>query len=234
MTSLGIRLATGIAATAILAALAVSVLPLPAVARPDLGHIPLPEDIDFEIKRDGTTIGRHRVSFRREDDALHVRVDIRIEVRFAMLTLFRYHHENREVWRGGRLVAIETRTDDDGTVHRVRGRAIGDRLAVDGTGGAFEASADILPTSYWHPATPARDVLLDTQNGRLLRVRTEAVGDPEAGAGGRYRMRGDLELDLWYDRAGRWIGTAFEARGATVEYVRLDPGRAAGVSGLPR
>jgi hypothetical protein len=36
----------------------------------------------------------------------------------------------------------------------------------------------------------------------------------------RYRMTGDLTLDLWYTAEGEWASISFEARGAEVVYAR--------------
>ncbi len=189
--------------------------------------IPSAERIAFEIRRDGAAIGSHDIVFERHGDALHVAIDIEIEIRFAFITLFRYRHRNREVWRDGRLVALDSTTDDDGRRHRVRVRATAAGLRVEGTDGSFLAPPDTLPTSYWNPETVARDRLLDTQHGRMVDIRITPAGqepvtiDGAAVPSRKYRMSGDLELELWYTPEGRLASIAFEARGATVRYAAL-------------
>lgn len=185
-------------------------------------------DIAFAVYRDGALLGRHDVRFRREGDDLHVDIEIELEVKLAFLTLFRYSHRNHEIWRDGRLVSIETRTDDDGEAYRVTGRATADGFLVEGARGLRLLPAEVIPTSYWNPATVRQTALLDTQSGRLLEVALRDAG-PETvllDDGGvparRYRMTGDLTLDLWYSAEGEWMRIAFEARGATVDYTRLD------------
>ncbi|MHC4089223.1 MAG: DUF6134 family protein [Planctomycetota bacterium] len=190
--------------------------------------VPSTSDIAFMVFRDDDALGHHTVSFRRDADLLHVEIDILLEVKLAFITLFRYQHRNHEVWRDGRLVAIETRTDDDGDDFWLRGRSTDAGFRVEGSSGAFVAPADILPTSYWRPDTTTRTQLLETQRGRLIEVAVSAVGvESITVAGGpvdaeRYSVTGDLTLDLWYTAGGEWAKTRFEARGAEVIYRRVE------------
>jgi len=195
--------------------------------------LPGMDEIVFKVFRDGAPLGRHRVAFRREADALHVEIDILLEVKLAFLTVFRYRHTNREVWRDGRLAAINTETDDDGARFWLRGRASAAGLVVEGSSGRFVAPADIMPTSYWNAETVSEDRLLDTQRGRLIDVRIAPAGAEAVVMNGRpvsaerYSVTGDLTLDLWYAADGQWAKTRFEARGAEVVYARHDDGEAA-------
>ncbi len=197
-------------------------------AAPDLAPEPV---LSFRVERGGEPIGTHELRFRREGDELHVTIDIKLAVTFGPLTLFRYEHRNRETWRDGRLVAIETVTNDDGKEYWVRAAATDEGLAVTSSENApFTAPAGIIPTSYWNPATVEQTQLLDTQKGRILDVAIAPAGEANVDAGGReiaarlYDMTVDLKLRLTYSRAGEWLNVAFAARGAEVDYAvtRLD------------
>jgi len=191
-------------------------------------------DITFDIRRDGTSIGGHRVAFRRAGERLEVDIDIDIAVSLAFIPLFAYRHRNREIWRDGQLLALDSETDDDGERYTVSARAEGGVLRVTGSGGDFEAPADILPTSYWNPRTVEQTRLLDSQHGRLLAVQSRLLGEERLDGGDaarRYRLSGDLDLDLWYSAAGEWLKTAFMVRGAAVSYARRSVTDAAGAPG---
>ncbi len=196
---------------------------LGAVA-PLTAALPPTRDIAFAILSGDDPIGHHSVSFERNGEDIIVQIDIGIEVRFAFLTLFRYRHENREVWRDGRLVALDTWTDDDGTRLTVTARQTPAGLRIEGADGTYLASPDIVPTSYWNPATTEQTRLLDTQSGRLLEVAIQPSGLDVMAAGPnevplrKYVMTGDLNLDLWYTEHGEWAKIAFEARGSTIDY----------------
>ena len=202
------------------AALAATVLTAPLGAA-----VPPSRDIAFAIVRDSDPIGQHSVRFERNGEDLIVTIDIDIAVDFGPITLFRYEHENREVWRDGRLVALDTWTNDDGSEFSVTARATPDGLQVEGAEGSFLAPADIIPTSYWNPATVDQDRLLDTQYGRLVDVTIQPQGEEAIAAGSatvearRYLVSGSLDMSLWYTERGEWARITFDARGAEVDYV---------------
>lgn len=178
--------------------------------------------LGFTVLRDGSPFGTHEIAFRQEGEDLHVEIAIDLEVSLAFITLFRYQHRNHEIWRDGRLVSIETRTDDNGTAYSVSGRATEEGFVVDGSDGRIVAPTDVLPTSYWHPETIDQGKLLDTQRGRLIDVQVTSLGQEPVGGveTARYRVSGDLALDLWYDAEGEWRKLAFTARGSEVTYAR--------------
>ena len=196
------------------------------MAGPLWAALPKLDQIAFQVFRDGAPLGHHKVSFRHEDQNLHVEIDLRLEVKLLFVTVFSYRHRNHEVWRDGRLVAIDTETDDDGEAFWLRGRATAAGLEIEGSSGRFLAPADVMPTSYWNPRTVEKSRLLDTQRGRLIQVEIAPAGVESVSLGGRpaearrYAVTGDLTLDLWYTAEGEWAKTSFEARGAEVVYAR--------------
>lgn len=180
--------------------------------------------ISFRVYRGEGRLGSHRLTFTRSGDDLEVRVEIRLQVKFGPITVFRYEHDNTETWRDGRLVAIRTRTNDDGTDYEVDGEARDQEFAVRSSSGARSFPADIIPTSYWHPQTVERSRMLDTQRGRDLSLQIAEQPDREVRTtdgpvtAQAYRVTGDLELDLFYNEEGDWLGTTFTARGEDVTY----------------
>lgn len=199
-----------------------------AATAPSQGHFA------FDIRRDGASIGGHRVSFRRSEGRLEVEIDIDIDVSLAFIPLFAYRHRNREIWQDGRLLALDSETDDDGRRYTVSARAEAGGLWVSGSGGDFLAPADTLPTSYWNPRTVEQMQLLDSQYGKLLAVQAQLLGEErlEGGeAARRYRLSGDIDLDLWYSATGEWLKIAFEARGAAISYARRSASAVVGASG---
>jgi len=195
-----------------------------SIALPLTAATPPVRQIAFAILKDSDPIGQHSVTFERRGEELLVDIAIDIQIRFAFLTLFRYRHENREVWRGGQLVSLDTWTDDDGTDYRVRARSTPAGLRVEGSGGTFVAPKGIIPTSYWNPATIEQTRLLDTQSGRLLEVTIQSFDEEAMSVGSgkipvrKYAVTGDLNLDVWYTPRGEWTKIAFQARGSTIDY----------------
>lgn len=181
--------------------------------------------LSFRVERGGTPIGTHTINFTQDGGDLHVAIDINLAVSFGPITVLRYAHTNRETWRDGKLVAIETETNDDGRLFSVSARMTDQGLEVTSSeNGTFIAPENIIPTSYWNPATVEQTRLLDTQRGRIINVRVNETATREALVDGarvpvrEYEMTGDLKLKLWYSPQMEWLNVIFRARGSNVDY----------------
>ena len=118
----------------------------------------------FTVSRNGTPIGRHRLRFQQDGPRLAVDIAIELEVKLAFITVYRYRyrHTNRELWDDGRLIGFTSRTDENGTPHRVEARRAGDGLVVDGDQGRIDAPGDAIPSTYWHRRFLERQPWIDT------------------------------------------------------------------------
>ena len=143
----------------------------------------------------------------------------------------RLHHrlplpprQSRDLGRRPICSSFASRTDDNGTAHRVQARRSGDRILVEGDQGIVEAPGDALPTTYWHRRFLDRPQWIDTQGGRLLScsvsprgVERIAAVDREVAAD-RFAVAGDLQLDLWYV-GEQWVKLAFPGPdGTPIDY----------------
>lgn len=188
-----------------------------------------PDILKFDVTREGSPLGVVMQRFGRQgrDGIAEVYIDFKVD--FAMLTLYRYEHRARERWRDGRLVALDSVTNDDGAAQAVTARVEGNGLAVTGEHGPLTAPPDILPSSYWHPRFAEQRRMLDSQVGRVLDITMTATGRETITALGgpvdctRYAMRGDIDLDIWYDDRRVWQKMRFTIGGGLIEYTRVAP-----------
>lgn len=202
----------------------VGLLSLPGSARAEAAA-----PLVFTAYRNDSWFGAHKVTFAEEADArLTVEIEIAFDYKLAFVPLYRYRHRNREVWQDGRLIELDTETDDNGTPFRVLAKASGDRLLVDGSGGKLDLPGTAFTTSYWNEATIERGEWLDTQNGKLVRSKV-SVGEPEPVlvAGNRidarpYQLEGDINCTLWY-QDGRWVKLRFIASDESVIDYVIEP-----------
>ena len=180
----------------------------------------------FEVDRDGSKIGTHRLDFRQADaGTLEVDIEIALRVGLGPITLFRYEHTNVTRWQDGRLARMDAETNDDGDSHSVAVRRNGEGdLDVSTNDGSFTAGGGLLPSTYWMRATVEQSRLLNTQTGELGAVQIEPLGsrtvetpDGPVEAEG-FEVSGDLSARTWYDSEGRWVKLAFDARGSEITY----------------
>lgn len=198
-----------------------------------------PSSLAFSVLRKGDVIGSHSIDFTRRGEDLIVDIDIDLELKFAFITLFRYEHSNREVWRGKRLISIDTRTDNNGTEHWISGRAGKKGFEVTSDGGEAILPSDVLPSSYWHPDTRKAKTLLNTQTGALAEINVTPENDesyvpmpwgPQTAQA--FKVSGDIDLNLWYDSRGCLLKLNFSAPkdGSLIDY---NPAKHLGADGDP-
>lgn len=184
--------------------------------------------LSFDVQRNGKTIGQHIVSIHDDGDQVIVDTQIDVKINVAFVTVFRYSQTGREVWKDGKLVKLDTLSNDNGNEIKLTAERDENGLMVHGT--RFDGTmVDVaLPTSYWNTATVACTQMFNTQNGKLMDVNVQKDGADVIEVGGqaveatKYVIDGDLKKQIWYDRAGTWVKSVFNVRGQTIEYVLVD------------
>jgi len=193
----------------------------PAVARAPDGLT-----LEYQIIRNGSEIGRHKVRFAHDGNNLVVETKVRIEVNFAFFTLFRYALDGVETWRHGRLIELRTTADDDGDQYAVHAVADGDIIFVDAGGDTWTAPATAMPSSLWHPDLARGPLLIGVEQGERMIVAAEDMGRENVPARGgevsatRLVVSGELERELWYDDDGILVHLRLVARdGSEIIYL---------------
>ncbi|MGF1639650.1 MAG: DUF6134 family protein [Rhodospirillales bacterium] len=178
----------------------------------------------FDILIDDRVVGNHRVDFDGFGSDLLVETRIEIEVKLLFLTLFAYSHRSAETWKGDRLDAFASTTEDNGRRDTVVGRARGPAFEVTGRRGTALAPGDVMVGSFWNPAIVSHTLLIDPQKGTLKeqvvhdRDRTVLSVDGAPRPVTRYRLTSVLDGDVFYDDQGRWVGATFDKRGTRIHY----------------
>lgn len=183
-----------------------------------------PVDLAFDVLWRDEPVGRHGVRLSPSGSGLVAEVTIDVSVALLGRTVYTYRHRSVEDWRGGRLHALHGRTDNNGSVSDVEAARDGEQLLIDGIDGRSAAPADLIPASYWHPDTIAREIWLDGVEGRVARstvtdLGAETVQTATATVSARrFRLQGDIDAELWY-ADGQWVGFGLAGpRGTLIRY----------------
>ena len=202
------------------------------VSRNWLGGVPEDGFLAYEISRKGKPLGFQSLEFNRsETGELIVDVHIEIDFKLGPIPLFRYLHDNREVWRDGVLLSMKSKTYNNGEVVTADLKLEDGRYV--GSGSRFEDNleAPLLSTSYFNPNFVRQSAFISSQDGRLLPTEIETVGvetlninDAPVQAT-RFRLSGKLRIDIWYTDAGRWVKTEFSRGGNTLVVKQTNPAR---------
>ena len=185
------------------------------------------DTLRFDVYRKNARIGQYQATFSRRDTALVIESRMDLAVKVAFIVAYRYHYAAVEMWADGKLWAIDSNVNDDGTSKSVTARREGNRIKVTGgKKGPVTAAANIVPTTHWNPNQPLAPQTLDTLDGVLRDGPATKLGVQKITAAGKqvdaehYRYLGDLNnTEVWYAN-GRWVRMQFTSKkdGSVVEF----------------
>ncbi len=168
----------------------------------------------FAVFRDGAQVGEHHMTFAGDAASPTVTTDVKMLVKLGPVPVYRYIHHAVERWSGGRFVSLETTTDANGKAQKVSARRTEAGLTIETGKGRIAAPSDALPFTHWNPDAFGKP-LFNPQEGRLLKVTATRKGAV-------WSVRGEVEIDDWYDEAGVWSRLRGKLKdGSIMEYRRL-------------
>jgi hypothetical protein len=157
-----------------------------------------------------------------------------VKVKHRLIT-YTYEGKNTEVWKEGKLVSLESTTNDNGKKSAVKAVAVEGKLSVSADGTTRKIDPDVLTTTGTRPpaADKVRDaVLLDSEDGTATPVRIEPLGacrvtlNGQTIEGTRFKLTGkDVATEWWFDKNGRVIRQEMKWDGHTVVFALLAVGR---------
>ena len=188
--------------------------------------VPTDGVLAFDIVRNGEAIGTHTYHFDRSDDRTEVRIKTDINFRLFFIPVYRFEHESKEVWQDGKLASLESSTNENGTPVKLQVHRDEDSLMVYGEDGNLHVDREIIPASLWNRLVLNRSQTLTTISGNVKKFEVEYVGEKELEVRGKkittqhFRLTGEFERELWYDKDDVLVGVRFVASdGSTVAYV---------------
>ncbi len=167
----------------------------------------------FKISIDGTERGTLTMLLRKHEDGIEtMRGQAELSFNFVVYK-YRYSSSGTEVWKSGRLLRLANEADYNGDKYVVQVSAQQQGLAVEVNGESQRTAADAWVTSYWREPDPSKVgqklSLLEADKGRKLSGTLQRVGkeqltlDKKMVNATRYQIRGEVEVDLWYDEDQR-------------------------------
>lgn len=184
------------------------------------------EEIFFDVYREDSKAGFHWVKFTKMGERLGVESNFQLKIDFLFFTAFQYDYQSTATWANGQLHRLNATIDDDGELFSVLAVRKSDLFQLNVPDGVVSVDAPLYPTNHWNPAVVEQVRVLNTLTGKINNVQIKAQnkesvltenGTIEAT---RYAYSGDLETEVWYDDAGRWVKMRFKARdGSTINYV---------------
>ncbi len=192
------------------------------------------DDIHFNVYRNGSKIGYHKINFNNYDNSTNLAVEIKFEVTFLGFTVYDYFHQNNENWINNSLVQLKTKTDKNGEDLFCNAVKVGNGISLDGTNNKVNVNNSILPTSYWN-YTLVEDKnnkrVLNTQDCSFIDFKIDYLGEENIYnnkmLAEHFKLTGkeftgdDVNIDIWYKNS-QWVKMIFYKDGSEIEYFLKD------------
>lgn len=194
--------------TAALVALGAVTTSFAAFAAPS-DSVPASGRLTFDVIRKGKDIGDYTVTFRGKGGDLDVdlRTDVKVKVPVIGVSAYTFRQQSTETWRGGKLAALSSKTDDNGTPHSI---SVG--------------ATPLIPASLWSADLLAARQVLNTINGGTDTISVQKLGTESVATGSgsvkaaHYAVSGGLNRELWY-ADGKLVHVRFKADdGSVIDY----------------
>ena len=128
------------------------------------------DQIRSDVRRNGTLVGSHTVSFAREGEQITTATRFEVAVDVLFFTAYSYVYASEATWRDGCLVGLTAAIDDNGKESAVRVEGSGQKLTVSGPSGIVQTDRETLPTEHWAYAVVGHEGVINTITGRVNRV----------------------------------------------------------------
>ena len=130
------------------------------------------------------------------------------------LVSFHYIHNATELWKNGKLISVDSKTNDDGKKTTLSGKSGDTALRLTVNGKERTARSDAVTTSGWRLpgriANGDRLTMLDTEDGTETIAKVEDRGKDQVTLdrilipAHKYKLTGkDLDAEWWFDENGR-------------------------------
>lgn len=208
-----VRIALGaLAASAIM-------LALPALAGAD-SHL-----VRFLVTRNGSPIGTNSIRVGHDGADTTLEMITHVKVGFAFLTFYKFDQTENERWSDGRLLALDSITDDNGTIHKETATARDGALLIECNGKTLRSPATTIPFNLWNSGLVAHNVALDTRYGSMETLKVTDRGEENVIVQGHAKRAHHYEIltsfpeDVWYDDDGELVQVEMTAMdGSTIRY----------------
>ena len=181
--------------------------------------------INFVVTRNGEQIGTNKIRVDRDGAQTTVQDDTHVAVGLGMLTLYRYDQSESERWADGRLVALNAKTDDNGTEYSTSAKAKDGKLVIRADDKVREAPPTAVPLSLWNPLLVVSDVAVNPKDGSVQPMKVIDRGEDRVLIQGKQRHAHHYEIvtsfpqEVWYDDNDQLVQVELKGSdGSTIRY----------------
>ena len=185
--------------------------------------------IEFDIYRNNKHIGKHIFSFKKSDGQLTVDSQIDFQIKKLGLVLYKYHVKGMEIYKDGKLIKFNSKTNANGKVKYVNLNFQNGEFIIDGSSYKGKVPTDYLLGTWWNHSIVKAEAQISAVSGRIIKQKVTFVGKEIIKIGDKSyntlhfnfsstdkKLVKDKKLntDVWYDeKTLNWIKASFKKKG---------------------
>ena len=185
--------------------------------------------IEFDIYRNNDHIGKHIFSFKRSDEQLAVESEINFKIMKFGIVLYKYHVKGTEVYKEGKLIKFNSKTNQNGKKKYVNIKLEGEEYIVDGSSYQGKTPIDFLLGTWWNHSIVEAKAQISAVSGRIIEQKVtflvkETIKFEDksyntlhfnfSSIDKKLTKNKKLNTDVWYDEQTlTWVKASFEKKG---------------------
>ena len=202
---------------------------LPTLLSAHVQHYENLNRIEFDIYRNNKHIGKHFFSFEIVDGNLAVKSEINFEIKKLGISLYKYHVQGKEIYKDGKLVKFNSKTDQNGKLKYVNLTLENDEFLIDGSSYKGKAPQEYLLGTWWNHSITKAKAQISAVSGRIIKQKVTFLGKETINLGGKKyntlhfnfsstdkKLNKDKRLNthVWYDeKTLYWVKASFKKKG---------------------
>ena len=185
--------------------------------------------IEFDIYRNNKHIGEHIFSFAKSDEQISIESKINFIIKKFGVVLYKYHVKGKEVYKDGKLIKFNSRTDQNGKEKYVNLKLENDEYIIDGSSFKGKAPRNYLLGTWWNHSIVEAEAQISAVSGRIIKQKVTFLGKETIKIGNKNyktlhfnfsstdkKLKKDKKLntDVWYEeKTLNWVKAAFKKKG---------------------
>ena len=185
--------------------------------------------IEFDIYRNKTHIGKHIFIFKKIGEQLTVESEINFKIKKLGVVLYRYHVFGTEIYKNGKLIKFNSKTNQNGKEKYVNIKLENDEYMIDGSSYKGKAPTDFLIGTWWNHSIVKASAQISAVSGRIIKQEVTFLGKETIKFGDKNyntlhfnfssadkKLTKDKKLntDVWYDAETlNWVKASFKKKG---------------------
>jgi len=193
--------------------------------------------IEFDIYRNNKHIGEHIFSFTKSNSKISIESEINFIIKKLGIVLYRYHVKGKEVYKDGKLIKFNSKTDQNGKEKYVNLKLENDQFIIDGSSYKGKTSINYVLGTWWNHSIVEADAQISAVSGRIIEQKVTFLGKETIKIGNKNyktlhfnfsstdkKLKKDKKLntDVWYeDETLNWVKASFKKKGNWEYRLRL-------------